>query len=290
MKPKGVDNQDELSEDNWIVKSLNIHGTFFERLCASIVRQAPHWTLTTTNYPVEVNGNHSELDIRADAELDESLKLRLLIECKKNNPDFIKWVFFRKPDASSELIVPGSDLKGVKLLRSPPLFPFGSVIANDAREVRGCYQAYKSNDKTKTSNAAITDASKQISLATEQIWAEEWNSAKQVLAKSLFPPGFPRTFIFPVIVTTAQLHACDFDPADIDLTTGEIPYEKVKLSKALHTVVYEYALPRDIHQQPVLPLDDRLVRRHIVVVHSTFLAEFMQTLLVHMQQVAPAGK
>lgn len=81
------------SDRDWTVHSLNIHGTFFERWCQHIVRASPPWSLTTTNFPVEVQGHHSALDIRADH--DSSMaKLILLIECKKNNPEFVDWIFF----------------------------------------------------------------------------------------------------------------------------------------------------------------------------------------------------
>lgn len=49
----------------------------------------------------------------------------------------------------------------------------------------------------------------------------------------------------PVIVTTATLFLCDFDPAFVDLETGEIDFDKVTLQPA-SGLVYNYPLHADL--------------------------------------------
>ena len=55
--------------------------------------------------PQQSRGKESNLDIKAELHLDgrDGYKniLTLLIECKKNNPGFIKWLFFPKHQAKS---------------------------------------------------------------------------------------------------------------------------------------------------------------------------------------------
>src|SRR5207249_7851953 len=42
-----------VSDHDWTVHSINIHGVFFERWCQKVVSETPGWSLDSTNYPVE---------------------------------------------------------------------------------------------------------------------------------------------------------------------------------------------------------------------------------------------
>jgi len=97
---------DPQSDHDWTIHSLNIHGIFFERWCRKIIRGSSSWALVSTNYPVAYKPidshwtwRESELDIRAihggyQGRSQNRLYLTLLIECKKNNPEFGEWIFF----------------------------------------------------------------------------------------------------------------------------------------------------------------------------------------------------
>ena len=177
------------SEHDWTIHSLNIHGIFFERWCQQVLDNQRDWKVTTTTYPVQVAGHQSNLDIRADLQVDER-RLILLIECKKNNPEFVDWMFFLKPGGQgSGVLLPhieidtshGPQLRTTIqpiLLHQPTL-----RFVNDARETRGAYQSYKGQNKTKTSNAAITEAATQIALATASIYSEEIQQARDDLSR-----------------------------------------------------------------------------------------------------------
>src|SRR5258706_11920355 len=105
MQPKSVPTTD----DEWTVHSLNIQGTLFERKCREVIANFPGWSLLPPSYPVEfpvtrdannVNrGKASNLDIWAEWKVPWGSIYRsiLLVECKKCNPDFVDWIFFRKP-------------------------------------------------------------------------------------------------------------------------------------------------------------------------------------------------
>lgn len=55
-------------------------------------------------------------------------------------------------------------------IRSHPTDP---NLSDEARETRGSYAQHQKGDKTKTSNAAISDAAYQVALATKAIVDEE---------------------------------------------------------------------------------------------------------------------
>jgi hypothetical protein len=93
---------DPKTQDDWTIHAINIHGFFFERWCQQAILDAEGWALKTTNYPVEyppayehTRSQESTLDIRAEKDFGDN-RITLLIECKKNNPEFINWVFFSK--------------------------------------------------------------------------------------------------------------------------------------------------------------------------------------------------
>src|SRR5207248_3223964 len=106
----------------------------------------------------------------------------LIIECKKNNPDFVKWIFFPKTSQGPQAVIspqiensPRPDEAVGWTVRSSlrtGLF-VTELAADEARETRADYRSYQRNDKTKTSNAAITDAAYQVALATQAIYYEE---------------------------------------------------------------------------------------------------------------------
>src|SRR6185436_19631018 len=99
-----ADRQRPTTEDEWIIHALNIHGLFFERWCKQVVDDSPAWWCASTHEPVEFppgTGKESNLDLKAVLNFKESADgysrfLTLPIERKKNNPDFIKWIFFPK--------------------------------------------------------------------------------------------------------------------------------------------------------------------------------------------------
>lgn len=273
------------SEQDWTIHSLNIHGIFFERWCQQVINsQRDCWTVTTTNYPVQVAGHQSNLDIRADLRVGDR-RLLLNIECKKNNPEFVDWVFFLKAEGiGSGVLLPHIEIDEgqgplVRVAIQPLVLRAPTIqFVNDARETRGNYQSYKGQNKTRTSNAAITEAAMQIALATASVYAEEIQLARDCLARrSLQNPSVailhPNTNIVPMIVTSANLFVCDFHPNDVDGATGQIPFSKAALSE-VPMVVYEFPLPHHLHNRS--DETEVAVRRHIIIVHSSRFYGFLR--------------
>jgi hypothetical protein len=253
------------TDDDWIIHSINIHGIFFERWCEDVICSTPGLKVVSTNYPVEFpppnglwRGKESALDLRAELRHDH-LVATFIIECKKNNPDFVNWIFFPKGRAAEQrqfaLYVIRNQIKEdlsqrwnvqSQLFRS--LRP--ATIFNEARETRTDYQSYTKGQKTKTSNAAITEAAYQVALATKAIVNEEAEHSKKRAAHNPIPPlDYHTQLIVPCIVTTAKLYSCSFDPKDVDTERGEVPFKKAVLQE-MPFVVYEYPLPKHLQSTP----------------------------------------
>ncbi len=268
------------TDEEFTVQALTIHGAFFERKCQDIITQAKNWTLRGINYPVEHQGKASNLDIWAEKK-EAAARLFFPIECKKNNPEFIDWVFFPRPAHSIRLRM-----------------KYDLVVADEARETKGNYQLIKkSQDRTKTSNAAITDAATQIALAAQSILQQEHQIVQKLSSAILqsqsggFSP-YAALLCFPTIVTTANLYTCEFQDEDIDLATGEIPWNKARLIECPY-LLFNYALPVALQPSPVVTdityesyweAAKIAARMPIFVVQSKALPTFLDRIMIPRSQ------
>lgn len=287
------------SENEWTIHSLNIQGTFFERWCQNVIKEQTDWEVLSANYPVEfpkhsgnLLGEQSTLDIRAHIK-KKTVELALLIECKKNNPEFINWVFFphhklalQEANMSVQLIANQSEKddrfnwKTSSMISN--MISLKWIPTSDAWETRASYLDYKKDKKTKTSNTAITSAAHQIALAARSIFQEEISHNETIRAKiaNAEMPYSHQIFI-PIIVTTANLFVCNFDPKDINPKTGEIPYSKATLKKQPY-LLYEYPLPAHLHNEPLdkiafvkMGKPETFTRMDILVVNSEYLSALL---------------
>ena len=252
--------------EDWTTHVLNIHGTFFERRCQQVIARAKEWRIQSTNYPVEFpatgHGKASNLDIWAERYLAK-YALQLLVECKKNNPEYVDWIFFptspHRPIKTTVWVLE-SRFVTFRTQGNNPYIPFPHlqelrtdlVIADEARETKGNYLSRIKKDQqlTRTSNTAITEAATQIALATQAILYQEEQTLKKYFQRNPVnhPVSLPPVFL-PVIVTTANLFTCDFQDVDVDLATGEIPFEKVVL-QSHSCLLYDYPVPHALQRDP----------------------------------------
>jgi hypothetical protein len=313
-----------VSEEDWIIHAVNIHGIFFERSCRKIIDDTDPWRVFSSNVPVEFppptdhsRGKESNLDIWAATRLasgyDGGVRiLSLLVECKKNNPEFVKWVFFpkhagrraRRPPEAEQVAIRGVGLwhdpqsqKGFIVLPRVTRMYLEEQLprADEAREARGSYRDFKNaGAKTKTANTAVTEAAYQVALATQAIFLSEATYLIKKLEAAEPSPNAPprslpwvRQLFFPVIVTSAQLFTCDFSPDAIDPVSGEIPFSKAAITER-RQLIFEYPLPRHLQAMPLLPEQEKergdldlFNRMHIWVVQSGYFSEFLKSMAAH---------
>lgn len=294
-----------ITDHDWTVHSLNIHGTFFERWCEHAISGVNNWKVRATQYPVSfaplsgamlaVGGRESTLDIRAECGYNDGRLLNLLVECKKNNPEFVEWHFFpaRGHPADHPYTYQAVECPTARDDREQHIFrprflqrDFGIPVADEARETRGDYQSLKNDGrKTKTANDSISNASHQIALAMQSVLVEEASrDAPRPPLKGFVRRLFEKQVFFPCIVTTAGLRVCEFDPKDVSPVTGEIPYDRVKISEHPY-LIYKYPLPSHLQMDRghLLYLSSEeygqaLVRMDILIVNSTHLVKFLETM------------
>jgi hypothetical protein len=283
------------SENDWTVHALNVHGAFLERWCASLIARQPGWRVRSAGYPVklppqpDIPGRESAVDIVAQTTRGDLL-VTAIIECKKANPEFVNWTFFPRdqyPQVTLPMILDGlpNDKARWRVVRG--LVATSCHVANDARETRSNYSAYKRGDITKTANNSVGDAAYQVALGTQ---ATAWDVClragalrKRIQTDAIWRnerQGWDRHLFIPIIVTTASLHLIRFDPAAVNCRTGEVPYDAVTFAAVPH-LIYEYGLPRHLQigethleHQPNDESVDIWSRLYVAVVSSEYLAQF----------------
>ena len=298
------------SHHDWTVRALNIHGAIFERWTEHVFRNAAKpWTIVATQYPVEFpppigpsRGRESVLDVWGEYRLGERW-LSMLVECKKNDPRFVDWVFFPagEPEANQismsgiqvrqhyfnpeEPDEPRDHVEVVRMVdvedKERPL----AAITNEARETRGKYEDNKRGDFTRTSTKAIHEAAHQVALATQAITSEQVSMTQTRLDEGQWPKSsWRRRLILPAIVTTAHLYVAELDPAKINQESGTIEPDNVTLHRA-DWLWYLYPLPRHLQfstTQAHILLEEGLsylfTKLPIAVIRSAFLPTFLEKL------------
>jgi len=162
-----------------------------------------------------------------------------------------------------------------------------TILTDEARETRGKFSSasIRPREKTRTSNAAVYDAARQVCLATQAIATEEVEFSRAVNGRQE-GPYYRKHLLIPIIVTTARLFVCEFDPAEVDVALGTIPFGKVKL-RPVDELLYEFPLPRDLPGVPSNLTEaiirgnggiEIFVRKHVLVVGSSAFKAFLKDL------------
>lgn len=90
------------------------------------------------------------------------------------------------------------------------------------------------------------------------------------------------TWIIPMVVTTASILLCHFDPRHVSLETGELDWAQVTYESA-DGVALAYPLPVHLQMKPLEPIRlrsediDTFVKKHIFIVRGAGLEGFLQS-------------
>lgn len=266
-----------------ITTALNEHGYPFHY---AVLRQAQNsydpgsgspWLLEATEFPVAV-GAH---DTRIDFILKHAKYSRYLIaECKRVNPKYSQWCFFRAPyihrERDFEMIsaevwesVDGKVRSSGALLR-PLRTAYHIALPIRLPENRGD----SGGQGSRAIEEAATQVSRQVNGFTEQL----------IRTPSVLG-GETRAILFPVLFTTAKLFVTEVDIGTAAIETGAVDADAMSVTEA-HWVPYQYHVSVSsrsaITQQRKPPtlghlLDQEFVRT-IFVVNAAHVTAFLSYL------------
>jgi hypothetical protein len=271
--------------------ALNVEGVFFQQRVAEILRLAG-WRIVAEEYPVAfppgngpILGKEGRLDIRAEKQFNNYITV-LAVECKKADPGYKEWVFFPKGEGAVEA--------PVVIRKQRPDAPEGStgrdrwdiptavarfgtgLICKEARELKA---EYGNPNSWKSTTKRIEEGCYQAAQATQALLSEIGRRQGLLMDRRMEPTV--TTWIIPVVVTTADLLLCRFDPIHVSLETGQIDWNKVTYDP-LDATALEYPLPVHLQLLPGDPLGLRpeevhtFTKKHVFIVQGKSLEAFVQ--------------
>ncbi len=225
----------------------------------------------------------------------------LCIEVKKRHPTYVKWVFLEQHKHGERLKAPIISLfdKGPILLKVPELFSIGNelfVRLNNEYSGRFPSELFPMFDYAR---ALKRDKNQKLDVEAQFYHAEETDVDKAcrqickgtygLLLDKIYELVTPtsgydntvRVFI-PIVVTNADILACEYDIAQISATTGR-PL-KPPTYKAINSLVY-YCNPPDVVRFPMpnvgeVDIDMRryLMKWQVYIMNTEGLVEFLNYL------------
>lgn len=243
------------------------------------------------------HGNKEELsvDIYAGKTLHYA-NIRLVIEVKKKNPDYVDWCFLQHDskqvsmrvikksitnDGNPTLFDIGeTDKHGNHIFVQISEFPQYGYFKNDVadfalalKQNQNIDREYHKSEKTEVDKSVIQILKGLYGTVIEDV-------IHQVVSGEGYE-NKPIIFI-PIIVTNANLYLVDFNPDDINPETGEITNDPTYMAR--DSIIYEYPNPKTI-QYPE-PLNarlnalsrSRLLKSHVLIMTPKGFSAFLSSI------------
>lgn len=267
-----------------VLKQINKSGFPFQLRVEQEIRKTEdehHWAVASREHPWTTPGgdpsSHGFIDIVLKHK--EYSTFRLVVECKRmkaNDARQLRWLF----------LLPQDEVKPTML---------ASCFEVEGRAGKDYADKLRWDDVRIWDNVNLSPASLQSefcilqsdeprrqpileSLASEVLESIEGLAEEEVnMEKSLDQSIHTRLFIFPAIVTNAEIATCRFDPAKINVNDGTLSAADVEITtvpfirfrKSLAT-----GFPRGMFY--LLDAANRARERTVFVVNSASLLEFLK--------------
>lgn len=260
-------------------QTLNRHGYSFQY---SVVKAAenlyPHgspWQFEATEFPVEVQGSPTRIDILLKHRGE--LSFYLLAECKRANPALSNWCFARAPYVHPYM--PNNALILERAQSDIPAFMTTSTrviaVSEELFHVALEVKSDSKGDSSGSTRGGIEEAVTQI--------LRGLNGMVNFVYKKRQLFGSEKMIAFlPVVFTTAQLWASDVDLSTADIATGNIDLSQTQFTRK-DWLLYQYHMSPGLkHSYANEPLGTvgEIMQEHyirsIAIVSPTGIAPFLK--------------
>ena len=230
------------------------------------------------------------LDIVATARIVGTLELVLPIEVKKVDPYYVDWVFVNyntdKIDMTTTTISP-VDLGGPMLFKIPPSDmgrPPLHVEKGTIKTTQVCLDVYdgavpltlKNGSRYEFQNRALNNAATQVVEGTFGLITDKITHKVSTGIQSS-----TRQCYIPIVVTTANLYSCSYNPVDFEVSSGTVSKACLKKEEFL---IYECPTPATVAFPHQLTYLDRrknirsLTKWHVVVTQAQSFEKMLNLL------------
>jgi hypothetical protein len=231
---------------------LNRHGYGFQfgvirRLHELNLAGNSKFLFQTVEFPVEVQGNGTRIDIVLTHRSNEIPPFFLIAECKRANPALSNWCFVRAPYTNRKFWAKSEPVyvEHVRIggTMGSAAFAKPRSFVEDVYHIGLEVRSRAVGDKAGESGRAIENAATQVLRGLNGFVQTIFDNPQMLV-------GHSTANLLPVVFTTAKLWASAVDLSRTDLTTGNSDLEDVDF-KAMPYVFYQYHLSPGIkHRFP----------------------------------------
>lgn len=279
------------SREETVCRALNEHGFLFqERIAELFTGQAKtKWKVSATEFPVSLLSHAVHEETRIDLVLERhvathNVDWHLPIECKRANPDYKTWLFFNErprvddPAGRSLYIQAGYLSGGWNHQGEVPLLKYVTQFAPPKAAAVPTFTYYLEVRENPPNRAGGSASTKTLEEAFNQVTMGAVGLGRQLHRLQKF-----NFRVVPVVVTTAEVFAADFQAGNVSLQRGELVPANLKL-RPLDWLVVNYAISDTMSQFAALTsnqgrtLGEQLstfLLRSIFVVRAEKLEEFL---------------
>jgi len=238
------------------------------------------------------HGNKEEMsiDVYAGKSFDsENIIIRLVIETKSRNPDYVDWCFIQQIKKRNEkmLVVKKSILNtgltnlikvGETSLKSNELWV--QIEQFDYQFLKNTVSDFATalkNGQTKTTKKNEVDDS--IRQVLKGLYGTVIDEVINQVKSGEYYDSTQKMIFIPIVVTNANLYLVEYNIDEIDSDTG---YIKNATFNTVNSIIYEYPTPKTI-QYPD-PLDDTLssknnqhiLKSQVLIMNPKGFSEFLK--------------
>lgn len=276
---------EELSE--LLFNALNEQGYLFQEACAHVLRKDERttgWEVRACEYPVSLQGQDTKIDI-----VLASGSLYALVECKRADPSYVYWVFGAAGPPCGDALCSTLGLECRETWSDRPYkvnhiveqLHFGIVTDRAISWL----EAKRASDRRASTPQNIENAFGQVLKGVGGFALE--HLAQRRKSAQVF-----KTRFVPVVITTASLFVANYEPKDIDLSTGKIGKDKILFgpngqpAEEVEWVLVDYGVGENVAQKPIPEnyhaVDPAELQKHkvrsIFVVNSKSIIPFFSSL------------
>src|SRR5581483_5572215 len=227
-----ADTPSEELDPAFAARVLNEHGYAFHYAAlrhAMEVESSPFspWRVAASELPVNVNGKDTRVDFVLRHKSDVAF---MVVECKRVNPAFTDWCFFRAPFVRADDHHPTYWLEHWERIPEHGWTVVKGVPRGDAK---GAYHIALSLKGKREGDKCGSDGRQGAEEAFTQAMRHSAGLVKMLSEhRGLVPlPGLQERVIVPAVFTTARLWTSEVDLGLADLASGQIDAKDVVMTE-----------------------------------------------------------
>ena len=213
----------DLSE--MLFNALNEQGYLFQEKCCEILKsmeKTTGWKVEGYDYPVSMRDQETKIDIVLKDATQGDPELYALIECKRSDPEYVRWLF--SASTAGRALCYATTFKCRDVLSDRPM-DIARIVSPRQFElwtydVKNWMEVKKDARRKPSTPQNIENAFIQVLKGVGGFGREQLG--QRTKKHSPFEVSF-----IPIVITTASIYVAGYKPEDIDIRTGTIQKNKV---------------------------------------------------------------